>query len=384
MSFEIIDHLIELGARVVGSDQEKKAGDYLYNKFSQILDKTKIQEFNFLGWYLKEKSKLKILKPVIQREIDFGVIVYSKPIREEIVGYLEFLGTPPVSSNNEKLGMPKFVVKNENNEEISYVYANVSVNCLKGVPMANPYHPIIYFNLPSIVIGKEDFIFLKKLIKGNKKIKISFNYKAQYDYNARTKNIISEVDSISKRSIVIAAHYDSVSNCPGAFDNASGVQCMFNLMQFFSKEKPKKKIVFIATAGEESGWLGSYYYLNKCIELDILKNIDCFICIDGIGENKNLDIKASPYKLAEDIKEQILNFDAGKLFKKENITPMLPTKCVDSWPFYKEGIPVIFLENSPFMNWHLPEDNTYSKRSLNYFTDFYIHYIDRLINHSIL
>jgi Zn-dependent M28 family amino/carboxypeptidase len=70
--------------------------------------------------------------------------------------------------------------------------------------------------------------------------------------------------------VVLSAHLDHVGMDPlragdkiynGAMDNASGVATMLETARAFaeSKQRPKRSILFVALAGEESGLLGSSY-----------------------------------------------------------------------------------------------------------------------------
>ncbi|WP_025587595.1 M28 family metallopeptidase [Sphingomonas sp. UNC305MFCol5.2] len=70
--------------------------------------------------------------------------------------------------------------------------------------------------------------------------------------------------------VVLSAHLDHVGTDPsragdkiynGAMDNASGVATMLETARAFagSKQRPKRSILFVALAGEESGLLGSDY-----------------------------------------------------------------------------------------------------------------------------
>jgi Zn-dependent M28 family amino/carboxypeptidase len=70
--------------------------------------------------------------------------------------------------------------------------------------------------------------------------------------------------------VVLSAHLDHVGTDPlragdkiynGAMDNASGVATMLETARAFagSRQRPKRSILFVALAGEESGLLGSNY-----------------------------------------------------------------------------------------------------------------------------
>lgn len=75
---------------------------------------------------------------------------------------------------------------------------------------------------------------------------------------------------LKKEYVVLSAHLDHVGVDPvqvgdkifnGAMDNASGVATMLETARAFaqSKQRPKRSILFVALAGEETGLLGSSY-----------------------------------------------------------------------------------------------------------------------------
>ncbi|UCH96179.1 MAG: M20/M25/M40 family metallo-hydrolase, partial [Candidatus Aminicenantes bacterium] len=98
------------------------------------------------------------------------------------------------------------------------------------------------------------------------------------------------------QAIVICAHYDHLGlGWPvvrqgnegkihyGADDNASGVAVLLELAHTMGKSfKPERSIVFIAFTGEESGLLGSSYYV-KNLEKSRLKNIMAVVNLDTVG-----------------------------------------------------------------------------------------------------
>lgn len=66
------------------------------------------------------------------------------------------------------------------------------------------------------------------------------------------KNLECELPgSGPKGAIVVGAHYDSVSGCPGADDNASGVAAMLELGRLLARRPPGRPIRFVAFANEE-------------------------------------------------------------------------------------------------------------------------------------
>jgi hypothetical protein len=65
---------------------------------------------------------------------------------------------------------------------------------------------------------------------------------------------------------VIGAHYDTVANCPGAWDNASGVAGVLESARVLSQHAFEATLVFIAFDREEEGEFGSTAYVRDHIE----------------------------------------------------------------------------------------------------------------------
>jgi len=71
--------------------------------------------------------------------------------------------------------------------------------------------------------------------------------------------------------VVVGAHYDSVSGCPGANDNASGTAVVLALAKAASLQKPARTLRFVAFVNEEPPFFwttnqGSYVYAQRCHE----------------------------------------------------------------------------------------------------------------------
>lgn len=69
--------------------------------------------------------------------------------------------------------------------------------------------------------------------------------------------------------IVIGAHYDSVSNCPGANDNGSGVAAVLALARRFASASPQRTLRFALFTNEEPPYfqtetMGSLVYARSC------------------------------------------------------------------------------------------------------------------------
>jgi len=79
-----------------------------------------------------------------------------------------------------------------------------------------------------------------------------------------TYNVFAETQGGDPGNVVMAgAHLDSVSQGPGINDNGSGSATILEVAEQMAKVKPRNKIRFAWWGAEESGLLGSMFYINN-------------------------------------------------------------------------------------------------------------------------
>ena len=93
-----------------------------------------------------------------------------------------------------------------------------------------------------------------------------------YELRGRTlHNIEAEIRGTRPEIFVIGAHYDSVSGCPGANDNASGIAALLALARRLAGKPTGQTLRFVAFVNEEppyfqTGEMGSLVYAKRCKE----------------------------------------------------------------------------------------------------------------------
>jgi aminopeptidase N len=172
----------------------------------------------------------------------------------------------------------------------------------------------------------------------------------------------------SDQAVVLCAHYDHLGRgWPvvrqgnegkihyGADDNASGVSVLLELAHTMGKSiKPDRSILFIAFTGEESGLLGSSYYIEN-LEKNRLKNIMAVINLDTVG------------RLTENEKLMVIGGSSARewrfIFTGIGYTTGIETELItqdldasDQVNFIKAGIPGIQLFSGPHTDYHQPTD----------------------------
>lgn len=181
-----------------------------------------------------------------------------------------------------------------------------------------------------------------------------------------SENIIATKYGKFNQTVIVGAHYDSVSErvcddgnvSTGAGDNASGVGVMLEAAEVLAEYKTLGTIKFIAFGAEEMGLWGSRYYADQMsdeeiantvtmIDLDSVGVGDFFYVYAGLDDNpgwaRDLSLKIGQ-RMGHDLRTspQSEYFDWGTT-----------GDWSDHVPFRLLGIPIAYFE---WMNWDIEPD----------------------------
>ena len=184
-------------------------------------------------------------------------------------------------------------------------------------------------------------------------VKVSGGMKSSFDTNV-SRNVCGVIrgSKYPDEAIVYTAHWDHLgvgtpmnndSIYNGATDNASAVAWMLEIGRAFkSGPAPERSILFLSITGEESGLLGSSYYVDHpffpmsktvaCINTDVMLFLGMFndVMLYGSGQSQ-LDEWVK--KAAENQGRYLApdpNPENGMFFRS------------DQFPFVKKGVPAIY------------------------------------------
>jgi aminopeptidase Y len=100
---------------------------------------------------------------------------------------------------------------------------------------------------------------------------------------ATTYNVLAETKDGDPNNVIMAgAHLDSVNAGPGINDNGSGSAAILEIAEQMAKVKPRNKVRFAWWGAEESGLVGSIYYVNN-LTADEQKKITLYLNFDMVG-----------------------------------------------------------------------------------------------------
>jgi hypothetical protein len=210
------------------------------------------------------------------------------------------------------------------------------------------------------------------------------DYEAQ---GATVCNIACELPGAADAGeiLIIGAHYDTVSWCPGANDNASGVAALLELARLMPGRRPAAPVRFVAFANEEPPFfqtdaMGSRIYARSCRERG--DRIAGMIALETIGcysDEPGSQHYPFPFGLLYPDRGNFIGFvgntrsrslvrQAVGSFRRQASFPSegaaLPGALTgvgwsDHWAFWKEGYPALMVtDTAPFRyaEYHTPTD----------------------------
>ena len=195
--------------------------------------------------------------------------------------------------------------------------------------------------------AKKPAVYIKDVNFDQPKNEIVLDITAYFQPQYSTQNVCGFLKGTgnSDSTIVITAHYDHLGAIGkkvvfnGANDNDSGTALMLYLAQYYGKNKPKYNMIFLAFSGEESGLLGSKYYVanprNELSKVKFLLNLD----MAGTGDDGIQVVNGTIFTKAFDTMKAI-NAEKGYL---PDVKVRGPMNRSDHAPFYEKGVPSFFI-----------------------------------------
>lgn len=202
----------------------------------------------------------------------------------------------------------------------------------------------------------------------NIELAVSFSTKVINTQNVAA--FLEGTDPVLKNEVlVLGAHYDHIGLGyygamdnklkgqihNGADDNASGVAGLIETAEAFSKNPPKRSILFLAFSAEENGIHGSRYYVNAQ-PLKPLEKTIAMINMDMIGRNESTTLSIGGAFYSKDLIStvELANNEVG--FKDLFYNMGLLSMASDQAHFLRKEIPSIFLFAGMHDDYHMPSD----------------------------
>lgn len=173
---------------------------------------------------------------------------------------------------------------------------------------------------------------------------------------ANVLGVLAGADSVLKHeAIILTAHFDhlgitkpvhgdSINN--GALDNATGVSALLEIARLFASmpERPRRSLVFAAVGAEESGTLGSQYYVEN--PTFPLQKIAANINIDGLnifGRTKDVVMIGLGKSTIDSTLKAVASWQ-GRAVKPDQFPEQGSFYRSDQFNFARVGIPCMYLD----------------------------------------
>jgi hypothetical protein len=204
----------------------------------------------------------------------------------------------------------------------------------------------------------------------NTKISYSVNVKNEMVSTQNVIGFLEGTDPVLKNEvIVVGAHFDHVGlgfygamnqkNIGqihnGADDNASGTAGMIELAEAFSRERPRRSILFAGFTAEENGLIGSKYYVNEQPLIPLDRTVG-MVNLDMISRNNEKLIWIGGAFYTDDLR--FVAEEANKTIGMELLYNVgLLTNASDQAPFLRKKIPALFFFAGDHEDYHTPNDD---------------------------
>ena len=156
------------------------------------------------------------------------------------------------------------------------------------------------------------------------------------EISGQSNNVVAEIPGTDFPEEVIAftAHYDTVGNSIGSYDNASGAALMIELARKFSLAPGKRTMRFIWCGSEEAGLEGARAYVN--CHRDELSAIRLVINGDLFGSAMGSDYAIV---MADPALEETLR----RLAREEDVPAIIARQAMpsDCTVFVDKGVPAV-------------------------------------------
>lgn len=196
-----------------------------------------------------------------------------------------------------------------------------------------------------------------------------------------SRNIVAFIEGSEHPEdiIIVSGHLDHLGTSDetifyGADDNASGTAALMEMAQAFALAKkdghgPKRSLLFLHLTAEESGLLGSNFYVKHpiyALENTVANlNIDMIGRVDKIYKEKQEEsymyiigadrLSTELHYISEAANTKFTNLKLDYRYNKED-DPNRYYYRSDHYNFAYKGIPVIFYFNGEHEDYHKPTD----------------------------
>ena len=131
------------------------------------------------------------------------------------------------------------------------------------------YHKADQPAIPDLIIEKEDYLRLQRLLEGGTPVQMELDIKAKLTDDLQGHNVVGEIPgtdpTLKTEVVMLGGHLDSWASATGATDNGAGSIVAMEAIRILKTlgVKPRRTIRISLWDGEEQGLLGSFHYVKN-------------------------------------------------------------------------------------------------------------------------
>lgn len=186
------------------------------------------------------------------------------------------------------------------------------------------------------------------------------------------RNVIAHLKGVTRPSVLLGGHYDSVLGSPGANDNASGTAVVLEIARNLAGTSLARQTWFLAFDGEEDGLHGSRAFV-RAAEPQFLSGLKGMLNFDMVGVNDTLRVggTSSLTALAQTADRSISTLLGG-------------AGGSDHASFAAASVPVLFFYRGQEPNYHSPNDKQVDPKLLDETAQVGLDVVKRLLTSETL
>jgi Zn-dependent M28 family amino/carboxypeptidase len=274
------------GTRVAGTKGFDESADYAEKVFKDAGYNVTRQVFPFKSFIELPGSSLTQVSPTPTAVIESNVLSYSGSGKvtatvsalSSVLGCssADFAGFPAGNIALISRGSCTFAIK-ANNAQAAGASAVVIYNNVPGEvggTLGDSFTQTIAVTSVFQTVGQQ-FSTIPNL-------QLSINVSTVRGTSTSTNIIAESKEGDANNVVMVGAHLDSVNDGPGIQDNGTGSAAILEVAKQMGKVKTRNKVRFVLWSAEESGLLGSTYYVNGLSDPEKEK-IALYLNFDMIG-----------------------------------------------------------------------------------------------------
>jgi hypothetical protein len=325
--------------RLGGSESSHDARDYIAGLLDSLGLAVRLQPFTYVGWEYEEWPELEVVSP-IRENIECAPVAFSEASGGVIEGRVWEDGK--VIPIPELFEFVRLAVGDDRTRRASILVQ----------PTDGPAWPLPNvsrnFQEPTAHVSKADGERILAMLRRGEDVKVALRTFGRHRPGAQDANVVARLEGESDEIVVVGGHYDSAWLCPGAIDNATGVAAMVEVARRAVERGVRRTFEFVAFAAEEWWLFGSEYFVLEAVRGGKIGDYKAMINCDPLGPGDTLECWVGPERFRGTVDRVFAELG---VFDKYPVLYRDPKSGSDHYPFWLEGVPVVF----PIFIPHPPE-----------------------------